>query len=173
MAVIGAALPTDEAIAVPDQGHPMAGKLPKLRMSFNYIRWFSNLRLDVDKRPARESGQVRLTTQTASIAITPIPIGSVVSGLWRVSLHVIVTRAAAVSSEITGTITWTQGGITQTQSTALLNGNTTTTRESITVLLEPDAGTAISYSTTYASVGAPSMQYSLRVVAELVERTEA
>ena len=163
-----ASAPIDDAVAVPDSRHPLAAKLPKLKMGRSWLRWTSGLTVEVDSKPSRQA-QRNLSAQGASIANTSLPIGSVVPGVWRVSYTVRVTRAGSVSSSIQVTIRWTQGGVTQTEAGAALAGNLTTTREGATRVIRPDNATPISYSTVYADGGgATSMQYSLDLVAELV-----
>ena len=47
-----------------------------------------------------------------------------------------------------------------------MTGNTTATVGSLTILVRVDEATAITYGTTYASVGGTTMQYELDVSCE-------
>lgn len=157
--------PVRDPIVVFDSTDPRTEKMPKTSMHKNWVKYLSNLVTGVLERPARKA-TTYVSAQQASIAVTPLPLGSIPPGVWRICLTVRVTRAGTVSSAIQASVTWTQGGVTQTESTANLNANTTTTRASLTVIARVDDTTPISYSTTYASAGATAMQYELDVVAE-------
>lgn len=109
---------------------------------------------------------VSLTAQTASIALTAIPTSSLASGLYRATYTCRITTAAAVSSSLIVTFTWTSGGISCSLSSSALTGNTTSTVGTGTALINIDAATPVSYSTTYASVGAPAMIYELYLTLE-------
>jgi hypothetical protein len=111
---------------------------------------------------------VELTSQSASIAATAIPVGSLSSGLYRVSYYTRVTTAATTSSSLTFSLSFTDDAITVALAGTAMTGNTTSTAQSGTYLLQMDANSPITYSTTYASVGATSMQYKLSVVLEAV-----
>lgn len=106
-------------------------------------------------------------TQSASIATTSL-VADVASGLYRITYNVRITRAAGVSSTLTVTFAWTDGGASPTVSGAAITGNTTTTTQSGMVQIRVDEDTPISYSTTYGSVGAPTMLYQLDIVLERV-----
>lgn len=161
-----ASLPIDEEIAVAaDPRHPLAKKLPKLLIGISFTRWLSGLRAEVDARPKRDV-HVRRASNSAAIATTALAIDTVHAGVWRVSVQVRVVTPATTSSEVRATISWTQGGVTQTQTTANLVGNLTTTREGLTVVLRATQGTPVSYAASYSSVGATAMVYELDVVAE-------
>jgi hypothetical protein len=64
------------------------------------------------------------------------------------------------------TLAWVDGGVTCTFSGAAITGNTTATTQSGTIMVNSDGASAVSYSTTWASVGAPSATYQLTVIAE-------
>lgn len=161
-----AALPVDSAAVTPaDANHPLAGKLPKLKLGWDYVRWLSGIRQEVNVRPKRAT-QENLTNQAASIAVTPLAIGNVTLGIWRISYTVRVTTPGTATGSIQVTVTWTERSVVQTETGTLLNGNLTTTREGRTLIIRTDAGTPISYSTAYATTGATAMRYSLDLVAE-------
>lgn len=161
-----ASLPVKDAAAVPaNPDDPLAAALPKLKLGGSLVRWLSGLRGEVDARPKRATHEV-LEGLHASLATTPLPIGTLSQGIWRISTTVRVTTPGSVSSSIQVSVLWTERGIVQIESGTALAGNLTTTREGKTVIIRIDAETPISISTIYASVGATAMQYSLDVVAE-------
>jgi len=65
-------------------------------------------------------------------------------------------------------VQWTVGGVACTKTYTALTGNTTSTVLAETLPVRIDANTSLTYSTTYASVGATVMQYGLEVIAERV-----
>lgn len=161
-----ASLPIDDEIAVAeDPRHPLAKKLPKLLLGVSFVRWLSGLNAEVAARPKRDV-HVRSASNSAAIATTALAIDTVHAGVWRISVQVRVVVPATASSDVQATISWTQGGVTQTQTTALLTGNLTTTREGMTVVLRVTQATPVSYAVSYTSVGATPMVYELDVVAE-------
>lgn len=112
---------------------------------------------------------VELEDQEASILSTDFSGGTLPDGLYEVIYTLRVTRAATTSSSIEVDVTWTEGGVAQTFGAAALTGNTTATRQSRTELIRLDGGSPINYSTTYATLGATSMRYSLDLVLRRVK----
>lgn len=105
------------------------------------------------------------STESAAIAATPLSIGTN-SGLYRVNLYARITQAASVSSSLTPTFRWTEGGIPLSRTYAAITGNTTTTTLLDVFPVRVDATTALTYETAYVSVGAPVMNYSLEIAVE-------
>lgn len=159
--------PFNDPIVVPESTHPMAPRLPKFFMGKNWMRYLGSLVLSLDERPERKAHR-RHVLQEASLGTTPIPLASIPQGVWRITVQARVTRAATASSSLQVTISWTQGGLTQSASTAAITGNTTTTRVGEAFIIRVDDTTSISYATTYSSTGATAMQYELDVAAELL-----
>lgn len=114
----------------------------------------------------QNTSPVSLTAQTASIALTAIPTSSLASGLYRATYCVRVTTAAGTSSSISVSFHWTDGGVSCSLASTALTGNLTSTVGSGSALINIDAATPISYSSTYASVGAPVMAYALSITLE-------
>lgn len=108
-----------------------------------------------------------LTDQGASIAGTDISNGGQPAGLYKIFYHARITQAATTSSSLTVTLSWTDGGVAQSQSFAAITGNTTATMQSNFLMIHTDTGTPIQYATTYASVGGTPMQYRFDVVLEV------
>lgn len=168
MPVEYAAPPLRADIAEPDSSrHPMAAKMPKLKINKEWFLWLSGIVELLQKAPTAQ-GRVLKASEQASISTTPVEIGQVSQGIWRVSTHLRVKTPATVSSSVQVTISWTDGGVAQSESGTLLNGNLTTTREGKTFIIRTDASSPISYAVAYASVGATAMIYTLDVVVEQV-----
>lgn len=133
-------------------------------MNDRWYRWLS----EVIERMLQAStviGSVHRAAQTGSIATSTL-ITPVQPGVYRVSWSLQVTTAATVSSSIAVTVGWTAGGVAQTEAFAALTANTTGTHGSGSVTIYPTTAQAISYSTTYASVGGTPMAYGVDVVVE-------
>jgi len=108
-----------------------------------------------------------LTVQSASIAPTSFGILQVQPGVYRLSMAARISRAATTSSSLTVTFDWTST-VACTISSAAITGNSTSTTGSLTYLVRVDEATAITYATTYVSVGGVTMQYQLDVTCEQV-----
>ena len=115
---------------------------------------------------------VDLTAQAADIVSTNL-VASPVSGMYRVSVYLIVTQAATTSSELPPvTITWYDQNSNLAQSLVITpsnTGNTTTTVQQASAFLSVNSSAAIKYSTSgYASVGATPMQFALHIRVEVL-----
>ena len=89
-------------------------------------------------------------------------------GVYRLTYYARIQQAATTSSQLTVTFSWTDGGVAQTRSGALMNGNTTTTIQQDQILIRVDTNTNVTLSTTRASVGATPMTYNLDITLERV-----
>lgn len=107
---------------------------------------------------------VELSAQAASITATDFSGGTLAAGLYLATYYARITQAATVSSSLEVAFGWTDGAVLQSFVGDAITGNTTATSQSGTVLLRTDAGEDVTYETTYASVGATEMEYSLDVV---------
>jgi hypothetical protein len=142
--------------------------LPGFTMGKDFGNWmFTSLVQQIANAPTVYPS-VTLTAQSASIGTTPIPLPSLATGTYRVTTYARITTADAVSSSLTITITWTDGAIACSLSGAAMTGNTTSTVQSNTALVQIDAATPISYSVTYASNTPAAMKYKLIVLVEAV-----
>lgn len=90
------------------------------------------------------------------------------SGFYRVSVYVRVSSPASVSSSISVTLRWLDGGVACSYTPSAEIGNTTSAVNQYTWAGPVDAGTQITYDVNYASVGS-FMQYNLRLVLEKVQ----
>lgn len=132
-----------------------------------WVQWFLGLKATLDKT-TKVIGALRLLTQGASIASTPVTLPALSAGLYRVTIYARITRPATTSSSLTTAIGWTEGAVVLSSTGAALVGNTTGTFEARSITIRIDQASPITYSTTYASVGGTSMQYALDVVVEEV-----
>jgi hypothetical protein len=128
-------------------------------------RWLRELTDALNHAP-RVVGQVSLLAQAASLPPTPISTPALTGGLYRVSVAVHITKAASTSSSLTVTLGWTDGGTPISLAGTAVVGNTVTTVQSDSVLLNVDTDTAITYATTYATSGVAQMEYALHVMVE-------
>ena len=167
-----APIPLQDPIATPrDMKVPRGREDPEEGLIAQpWVRWFTGLGEDQDASQTR-IGSVALTGQSATLATTAIDAESLSAGLYTVQYYARITTAATTSSSLTVTLSWTDGGVACSRvydSTRIpaadIAGNTTSTTQTASVLVRADATTPISYSTTYASVGATAMQYSLYIV---------
>ena len=135
------------------------------RAHIDWVRWFNSLVQAFTVTPAKV-GAVTASAQSAAIGTTAINTPSLSTGLYRLSVYARVTVAATTSSSLSVTIHWTDGGVACSATLGPVTGNLTTTVLQGQVIVNIDNATAISYSTSYASVGATAMQYKLVLSAE-------
>jgi len=120
------------------------------------------------------------TAQSASIANSILTSASV-DTIYRITGYVVVTRAATTSGSVTTTLTYTDAdrnavttltllGFTSAGSigTSPANSITSTGVLCLIAVIRAKAGTNISYSTTYASSGATTMQYAIHMREEVL-----
>lgn len=142
-------------------------------MSREYRDFLSELSQSVSQAPSRiQSVNLPVSSTTPvsdSIPTTAIPVPSVFGGLYRVTYYARITTIGSVSSSLSVTISWTDGGVNCSNTCPALTANTTSSTLTGTVLLSSDAASPINYATTYASNGANEMQYRLSVVLESIQ----
>lgn len=109
---------------------------------------------------------VVLTGQHAAIGATPLPLASVTAGRYRISFYSRITTPDGVSSALTITLGWSDGGIACTQSGAAMTGNSVTTTQSGSLMIQSDANAPINYSVAYASNTPAAMVFRLSLVCE-------
>lgn len=131
-----------------------------------WSNWFTALRDAINLVPARVFS-VRREAQGAAISSTTA-LTVPETGVYRMTYQARITQAATVSSSLTVTLEWVDGGVTCSQSGAAITGNLVTTVQSGSIVVYADSASAITYSTAYASVGATSMTYALSVFVEQV-----
>lgn len=116
------------------------------------------------------ASNVDLTAQVANIGTATL-ITPAASGLFRVSVYIILTSVGTTSTLPSVVISWTDPDSSVAQSVTLTaaspSGNTTTTLAQGTFVIDAKISVVIQYATTsYASTGS-AMQYALHI------RTEA
>lgn len=130
-------------------------------------QWIIALQRAVDSTPQRfgmlvEPGTLAAALPAQTLATVPA------TGLYRVNYYALITQAASVSSSLTFTIRWTDGGVAYLfTNAALVNGLAGATQ---TVLrpLHVDQGAAVTIEAAYASVGGTPMQYQLHAWVEAI-----
>lgn len=130
----------------------------------SWFDWLLNLATLI-VQTARRLKTVALDDQSDSIGATALLAGNP-GGRYRVTVFLHITQAASVDSSILATIGFTVGGDACSLSTANLITNTTDSVVSESFLVEHDQAVALTYATTYTSVGGTPMEYSIRVVVE-------
>lgn len=158
-------IPIGDAIATPPVNkrgdrEPRAGQVTQ-----PWVDWFTSIGDQVSAAP-EEASTVRLASQSASIGATDMSDGNLPAGLYRFSWYARITQAAGVSSSLTVTVDWTDGGVACAFSGAAMVGNVVTEIQSETKMIEIDNATPVRYSTVYASAGAPVMLYKLVILLE-------
>lgn len=131
-------------------------------------RWYRWLSLFV----ARTLSGVLLVAKTihrtglaSSLGATTVYTPTMAGVLVRMSFRARITTAAAVSSSLTVTINWTEGGVAQSHAFAAMTGNTTATTGGDSWTIRPDP-VPVTYTTIYASNPGGTMVYDLDVAAE-------
>src|ERR1041385_4775258 len=95
--------------ATPIIAQDRAGNLTGL-VSTYLEQWLERLIRRVRASAEQLQPVIALTGQTAAIAVTPIPLGVLAAGRYRVAWLVRVTTPASVSSAVQVSIAWTAGG---------------------------------------------------------------
>lgn len=122
----------------------------------------------IDSNPSQVTTPVVVQAQNTTITTTPIPTGALAGGLYRVTYSAQVTTAAASTSSLTVTLSWTNSGNNETFTGAAMTGNTVGTSQSNTQLVQIDPSTPVSYAAVYASNPSGAMKYTLAVVLEAI-----
>ena len=146
-----------------DRPDPQEGKISEPWNDF-----MTRLTTVVGQSPNRLNS-VYLTEQDASIAGTDMSGGNLSAGLYRLTYYFRITQAAGTSSSLAVAFAWADGGVACVLAGAAETGNATSSVQSGTIMVRIDAGSPVNYATTYASVGAPVMEYALDVTLELVK----
>lgn len=128
--------------------------------------WLRSVTDGLNAAPQVQSS-VTGSPQSASISPTPLLTDTGSAGVFRVSWFLRITQAATTSSSVAVSVGFTDG-VALTISGSAVTGNTTTTIQQQSVLVRCDANTALTYSTTYSSVGATAMAYALSLTVERV-----
>lgn len=165
----GAPFPVQTPFA-DDVRDPTTGKVSRSAFfSQPIVDWFIGEQGRTNNTAQAFGSPVRLTGQSASIATTSLPLPALTTASYRLIYYARITTAGSVSSSLTVTVGWTDGGVVQSYSGAAMTGNTTTTTQNGVLLLDVDAVTSLTYATTYADGGgATAMAYKLTMRLEVV-----
>lgn len=108
---------------------------------------------------------VTLTAQAAAIGTTTL-LSLPAAGLYRISYYHEITRAATSSSSTQLTLSWTAAAAQSTAGASIAT-NVLGDIARGTLVVRVASG-SITYSTTYASSGATTMQYGLTITVEKI-----
>lgn len=104
-------------------------------------------------------------TQGASITTTAL-VTAPGAGLYRVSYYLRKTVADGVSSSLTFTWGWTEGGTPLTASAAALTTDTSSANQQGSILVQSDTSADLTYAVAYVSNTPGQMKYDVHVVVE-------
>lgn len=136
------------------------------RITVVFRQWLLSLTTRIQASPNVQN-TVALTGQAAAIGSTTASVGTIAAGVYRLTFYARITTPASVSSSLTVSFGWTDGGVSCSRASAAITGNTTSTVGSDTCLVRADQATSLNYSTAYAAVGTP-MAYELTVTVEQI-----
>lgn len=108
--------------------------------------------------------RVSLLAQGASVGATTLV--AVAGGRYRVSWLARATQAATTSSSLIVTVGHTKSTVNCTQDSDAMVTNATNRPKSGSFVVDCDAGSILSFLTTYVSVGGTPMLYDLDVLVE-------
>ena len=170
MSVLSVPLPADDPIARPRRKNiPVGQKDDQEGLCTDvWIKYLQNREDAITAAPQRNAS-TSVSAQSASIGATSIPTQALNAGLYRVTFYATVTTQATVSSSLEVTISWTDIGQARFITSTAYTGNSVSGAATGSVMFYADAGAPVTYSTTYATVGATDMVYSLQVVLEKVD----
>jgi hypothetical protein len=132
-----------------------------------WIDYLTRVVTVVEATPTRVS-YIEKRDQSASIAPTDFSGGALPQGLYRVTYYLRIVQAATTSSSIQATLAFTDRGTALSISGAALTANTVTTFQGLAFTARVDNATPLTYSTTYASVGATPLLYDIAAFIEEV-----
>ena len=135
-------------------------------MARSWLLWLQDVLVTRVQTAPELRTAVVLTAQNAAIGATPIPLASVNAGRFRISFFARVTTPDGVSSSLTITLGFTDGGVACTQSGAAITGNAVTTTQSGSIMVQSDANAPLTYAVSYASNTPGAMVYRLSLVCE-------
>lgn len=141
--------------------------LRNLFLTDSWNQYFTQQGTDIEQAASRVALK-SLADQSASIGATDVTDGTLPAGWYRLSYYERVTQAATTSSSLTFTAGWTDKGQAMSQAFAAITGNILTTYQEGSLFIYSDGASPITYTITYASVGATPMKYKLGVVLERI-----
>lgn len=137
------------------------------KLTYPFYVYFRGKEQVSNQGPNRIGTPIALSAQNAAIDITQVTSETLTAGLYRVTYYARITSAAPISSSLTVNIFWDDGIVTCSKSFTTITGNTISTTGSESYMVQIDTP-PLTFSTTYASNTAGSMQYSLSIVLEAI-----
>lgn len=137
----------------------MIAPVPIAILEVGVRQWLNTIR-DGVSLSAEVVGSFAVTAQTATYvaALTPNTAPNKAAGVYRVSVQAHVSVAASVSSSLSIAVAWTDGGASVSKASSGISGNVLTENDGLIWLVRADAGTPITVTVTYGSVGT-AMQF--------------
>ena len=136
--------------------------------SFDFTRWIDQSLLPRVDASAVSVDAVSEPGANDGVTITPIGTNQL-AGKYRFSIYLQVVTPAGVSSALQVTLTWTYGGVVQTEVFGIVAGNLVTTHQGVSFTFDIDAPGPVSYTIAYASNPANAMVYGYSLCLELVK----
>lgn len=133
------------------------------------IKWAESISRQSEASPVLPQPVTRLTGVDASDSGTLG--GAETAGVFRISAYREVTVADPVSSSLAIAIAWTHNTKALTRTLAAFTGAPQTITDTVSdvTIIEVDAGTAISYTLTYASNTPGLAEFQVVLAAELIQ----
>jgi hypothetical protein len=126
----------------------------------------------IEQVPAVAGGTVpilELTGQNAAYALTPLPLGSLNAGVYRVSVYLRVTTPDGAASSVQPYVSFLDDGVTCTITGAALTSDAITVPVGQDFIMTVDQPGPISFGTNYASTTPGQMIYKATVTVERVQ----
>ena len=143
-----------------------------LRLTSDAFNWFLITLLPAVEQTPNVFGvspPVEIENQNASIAATSIPLGSVPTGLYRVSIYTRITSPDGVSSSVTPFINFPDEGVSCTLTGTAMTSDAINLPQSQDFLIAVDSPGPIQYGVTYASNTPGAAIFKMTVTVERVQ----
>lgn len=109
------------------------------------------------------------TGQNAAYALTPLPLGSINAGVYRVSVYIRVTTPDGAASSVQPYVSFLDDGVSCTITGAALTANAINVPTGQTFVVNVDQPGPISFGTNYSSTTPNQMVYKAVVTVERVQ----
>lgn len=163
-------IPIDDPIAKPHR--PEFGKGPDPQEGHVTRPWtdyFTSSGQSMQAATQRVGVPAALTAQAANIGATDFGGGDLTTGLYVINWYSRITTVAGVSSSLTVTFDWQDGGVAVSFTPAAITGNTTNSFGSYALPIHIDSASPVRFSTVYASNPAGQMQYSIFIALQRID----
>lgn len=161
--------PSQESLIEMDPRNPLR-KDPFI-IEKNWLRWiFESLIPKLQSTgetvltPASSGGT--LTDQHTSLAPTPLAVGQLSAGTYRITYYARVTTIDGVSSSLTVTLGWTEDALALSLSGPAMAADSISAPQSGSIMVTIDQNSALTIATTYASNTPNQMRYKLEFLIE-------